>query len=38
MGSITFGDAGRAIVASVPPRNMTVVRGENGCAMASDRM
>jgi hypothetical protein len=38
MGSTPFGDVDRAIVASVPPHDMTILRGKNGCAMASDRM
>jgi hypothetical protein len=37
MGSTPFGDAG-ARLASVPPQDMTIVRGKNGCAMASDRV
>jgi hypothetical protein len=38
MGSTRFGDADRAIVASAPPQDTAVRRGDDGCAMASDRM
>jgi hypothetical protein len=36
MGSIRFGDAGRAFV-SAAPQDMKIARGTDGCAMASDR-
>jgi hypothetical protein len=37
MGTIRFGEVGVATAASVAPQDMTIVRGMNGCAMASDR-
>jgi hypothetical protein len=41
MGTIRFGEVGVATAASVAPqdmtKDMTIVRGINGCAMASDR-
>jgi hypothetical protein len=36
MSTIPFGDAEAAMVASAAPPEMTIVRGMNGCAMASD--
>jgi hypothetical protein len=38
MGTTLFGNADAAVVASVEPQDMTIVRGVNGCAMASDRV
>jgi hypothetical protein len=37
MGSTLFGNANLAVVVSVMPQDMMIVRGMNGCAMASDR-
>jgi hypothetical protein len=37
MGTIRFGDGGAAMVAAVLPQKFAIVRGINGCAMASDR-
>jgi hypothetical protein len=37
MSTTLFGNADPAVVASVMPLDMMIVRGMNGCAMASDR-
>jgi hypothetical protein len=37
MGTTLFGNADPVVVASVMPQDMMIVRGVNGCAMASDR-
>jgi len=36
MGSSHFGAVGMAVVMSGAPPGLTIVRGVNGCAMASD--
>jgi hypothetical protein len=38
MGTIRFGDGDAAMVAAVLPQKFAIVRGMNGCAMASDRI
>jgi hypothetical protein len=38
MGTIRFGDGDAAMVAAVLPQKFAIVRGTNGCAMASDRI
>jgi hypothetical protein len=38
MGSTPFGDSDPTALASVSPRNVKIVRGIPGCAMASDRI
>jgi hypothetical protein len=37
MGSTPFGDIDPALAGLVAPRNLKIVRGSGGCAMARDR-